>query len=315
MNRCQSCWNVISGPTRVAGYCDACTNRLFFVCDGCHHYKRVGFDTQTLDGHRLCEVCFAQVYPLTTWAPACVSANGPIEETGSNRCYGIELETSFSKNHRMLRGHTVFGAKYDGSVQGMEFDSPILYGSAGLKYVRDFCKLAKKLKFRVDSDCGYHLHLDMRTTSTDQRKAIIYAYFNSYRCWATLVDSYRAYDCRWCQCPSIRSDYLFRLNPDQFREWRENASRYEFINIRALDRHQTIEIRGYQGTLNPVEICNWIKAHLRFVDSVENCSQDTLDGYFKSGDSKRWASLKKLIGPELARYYGRKRNEVANAIC
>jgi hypothetical protein len=188
----------------------------------------------------------------------------------------------------------------------MEFVSPILSGDRGFDEVKAFCKSAKELGFTVDGDCGFHLHLDMRPTSTNQRKSIAYAYRLTYPIWASLVNQYRAHDCNFCRGPEYTAADLARAS--NFTAWCERRSRYEFINLAAYYKHQTFEVRGYQGTLNPVEICNWIEAHLCFVAAVKNTSLPSLLASLTG-----WLALKKILGPDLARYYGRKRNEVTYA--
>lgn len=263
-------------------YCPNCARSQLHTCPSCLRLLYRG---------DLCSQCRPR--EAATWHPAPVAC-------GSGRCFGIELETSSCNGYRSLRGQTCFGAKHDSSISGMEFVSPVLCGDRGLTEVTTFCKNAKDLGFTVDGDCGYHLHIDMRETSTDQRKAIAYAYRLTYPFWASFVNSFRANDCRYCKAPSYRGDELLR---DDFDYFCRCSDRYEFVNLAAYRTHKTFEIRGHQGTLNPVEILNWIEAHLRFVEAVENQTPDDLL-------MLNWKKLKKILGADLARYYGRKRAPV-----
>jgi hypothetical protein len=182
----------------------------------------------------------------------------------------------------------------------MEFVSPILSGDTGLDEVRAFCKSAKELGFEVNGDCGYHLHLDMRDTNISMRKSIAYAYRLTYPIWSSLVNQYRAHDCQYCCAPNYTAADIVQI--PGFLGWCECRNRYEFVNLAAYSRHRTFEIRGYQGTLNPVEIINWIDAHLRFVAFVKDKPLTELLVLLTS-----WKAFKKILGPDLARYYGRKK--------
>jgi hypothetical protein len=229
------------------------------------------------------------------------------ESVGSIRCYGIELETDKSPKYRTLRENTIFGAKYDGSINGMEFVSPILQGDAGFQAVKDFCQKAKRLGFQVNSDCGYHVHIDMRDTTESQRRIVAYAQTRSYPVWAGLVPEFRARDCNYCHAPRYEaSDILACLD---FDGWLEHSDRYSFFNFRAFHRHNTYEVRGYQGTLNPVEICAWASAHLRFTDAMLNKSAADVDLLFACNEKRAWSNVCKIIGPNLARYFGRLRSK------
>jgi hypothetical protein len=132
-----------------------------------------------------------------------------------------------------------------------------------------------------------------------QRKSIAYAYRLTYPIWASLVNQYRAHDCRYCCAPNYSAADIVGTN--NFISWCEYRNRYEFINLTAYSKHKTFEIRGHQGTLNPVEVINWIEAHLRFVEFIKD------KPYTELATLTSWKDLKKILGPDLARYYGRKR--------
>lgn len=275
-------------PCRGLYYCLSCANTLLQPCPRCSETV-----DRTLMQSGLCSRC--RPSEVATWHPTPVAS-----DTG--RCFGVEFETSHCDGYRSLRGHTCFGAKYDGSISGMEFDSPILQGDRGLNEIRAFCKCAKELGFTVNGDCGLHIHIDMRDTMISQRKSIAYAYRLTYPIWASLVNQYRAHDCRYCCAPNYSAADIVGAN--SFTSWCEYRNRYEFINLTAYSKHKTFEIRGHQGTLNPVEVINWIEAHLRFVEFVKGRPLTELLTLLTS-----WKDLKKILGPDLARYYGRKRIE------
>jgi len=257
------------------------------------------------DDNRYCQRCYRHTLTWEANNPGFRNTAGS-EVTGSNRCYGIELETSYSPKYRTLRNATVFGAKFDGSISGMEFISPILQGDSGLQEIEAFCAHARRLGFNVDGDCGYHVHIDLRDTNSDQRSNIAYAYRLTYEVWASLVNEYRANDCNYCRAPEYSASDL-PVNGYDFDYWAEYSSRYSFINFASYRRHQTFEIRGYQGTLDARKIIAWVKAHVRFVDFVKDKTREEIYLLFGDTDNRTWANLRRVMGADLARHYGRKR--------
>ncbi len=299
--RCSSCGvecgEGVRDPWGRPSLCNACFNLYYAYCAECgraceRHIRYYQNDA----GEQLCSQCWAQTQ---TWRPTVVPTSGPSTRVGSPRCFGLELETSACPQFTQLRGRTVFGAKQDCSVDGMEFDSPILQGNRGLDHVRQFCRFAQEMGFQVDSKCGFHIHLDMRHTTKKQRRAIIYAYRQTYKIWESMVAVERRGK-HWCQAPDYSlADVLEGTNIDDFCS---EGDRYEFVNLFAYECHSTFEIRGYQGTLNAPVICNWIKAHLRFVDAVQDKSFEELDEMF--GKPRRaFRSIRRILGAALSRFY------------
>jgi len=57
-----------------------------------------------------------------------------------------------------------------------------------------------------------------------------------------------------------------------------NWDRYHWLNLDSIDKHGTIEIRLHSSTLDANKVCNWVKAHLRFVDWVVDGGMSTACG-------------------------------------
>ena len=156
--------------------CQTCFNRNYFLCPDC---GRVAYRDDVANN----ESCYDCYIRDRFWGPTNVIPAKTFKRTKTPRCFGLELETSDCEAYRNLRGKTCFGVKEDGSIDGLEFFSPILAGDQGLAEVRKFCRLAKKHHFRVNEDCGYHLHIDMRGTTVTERKRIAYAYRLTFNLW------------------------------------------------------------------------------------------------------------------------------------
>jgi|WetSurMetagenome_2_1015567.scaffolds.fasta_scaffold01858_22 hypothetical protein len=288
--------------------CQACFNRRFFYCEDC---GAIGYQGDS-PGNHYCADCYDR---LSRWHPVSVSHVTSTKKTATGRKFGIELETSSCPQHIMLRGKTCFGSKYDGSINGMEFVSPVLRGDRGLAEVRKFCRLAKRYNFQIDNTCGFHLHVDMTDLTETQRKSVAYAYRLTLTLWQHLVHRNR-WSNQFCHRPDYAPEDI--LTARNFRDFEDWQSRYHFINLRAYHEHHTYEMRGYQGTLNAVEICNWVKVHLRFVEFVKDKTPDELRLLFGVNLRKSKKNMRKIFGVRLSNYYSKlwrenaRRAEVAN---
>ena len=278
-------------------YCQRCFSSRYFLCADCGNVASRD-DTQRNDrGQPICYDCWSAI---SRWRETEFhsSANTFIK-THSERCFGVELETADCPNHIRLRGHTCFGAKEDGSISGLEFISPILQGDKGLAEIRKFCRLAHQNHFEVDDECGFHVHIDLRESTSLQRRHLAYAYRLTIELWQKLVDPDRLRNC-FCRPPDYEAETV--LNAASFDTFARHLTRYEFINWRAWGSHKTVEIRGYQGTLRGPEICNWIVAHLRFVDFVKDKTFARIRNMFRD-ERRAKRTMRQILGPRLARYY------------
>jgi hypothetical protein len=256
--------------------------------------------------YRACDTCWNHT---STWAEnECFSPpHVSYDIIGSRRRFGVELETSRCPNYRTIHNNTIFGAKYDGSISGMEFVSPVLYGDEGLQEVIKICAIGRKLGWQTNSDCGLHIHCDMTGEGTDTCKRVAYAYTLTYPMWQTFVTQYRAYDCRYCESLNLLLEEI--EDSDNWSLQCRNMSRYYGINFASLYRHGTYEIRLHQGSLNGRSISAWIRLHLRFIDAVRELSSYTqIKEVFGHTLDSNWVALKKILNDSyLSRYYGRRK--------
>ena len=188
-------------------------------------------------------------------------------EIGSDRCYGLELETDKCEGYRVLRSVSVWGAKNDCTVLAKEFYSEILSGDAGLKAIQDWGKLADDNDWCANNHAGYHMHLDVREESDNSKYAIAYAYRRTQEVWLSFVENRRhsggyCHSIQW----SCRDIDLAVDSGSSYYHFASRGTRYNWCNIAAICEHTTIEIRLHEGTCDSVEIINWVKAHVRFAD-------------------------------------------------
>ena len=67
---------------------------------------------------------------------------------------------------------------------------------------------------------------------------------------------------------------------ERFADFARNPDRYQWFNVRSYVKHSTFEIRLHSGTINTTKVCNWIVAHLRFVEAIVRLSREEVTHLF-----------------------------------
>ena len=300
----------IADIRNVRGYrvCGQCYQTRSFLCHACRE-RCFDFDRGSEDSN-MCYNCESRLF---CWDAKPMTFNGKIKEIKSTRRFGVELETAECPGHTKLNGKTSYGSKYDGSISGMEFVSPILQGDQGLWATRGLCTRAKHMGFRVDDDCGYHLHLDVTNNTDLQIRHIASAYAYTHRFWCQLVKSYRAYDCNYCHPLTWTGDRM--ATEYHFREFCRDQNRYCWMNLQSFVRHGTIEIRLHEGTLDSKRICNWIKAHVRFADFVQDMKFHEIRNMFNVPERQMWRAVTNTWNDAGLKRYFRKVASLTSETC
>ncbi len=302
-------------------WCESCVNNNAFHCDDCGNTVCDDIRTDTAGGDSICQCCYEDSYfscedcgevyhcdDMATGDDGCCCSDcqpdgenfspgiwrnrsGCITETGSARCYGIELETDHCGGYEDLNGSTPWGAKYDATCSGKEFYSAILSGDEGLDAVREWAEVAKRNHWGVDTCCGYHLHLNMRGESEDSLYAIAYAYRATQEVWAGFVDKHRANSSYSHRCTWDCADVPAHANGYDFCRWAYKDDRYTWFNTDAYSKFTTFEIRSHEGTCDGDAVINWVKAHTRFADWASSKGLDGVREALYGLDDKAMAEL------------------------
>ena len=168
---------------------------------------------------------------------------------------------------------------YDGSVgNGAEVVSPILNSKRSNEAVK-VTKVLKSAGARVDTATGYHVHIGSRIFGSNGALArFTLNYYAIHHAIGALVAPSR-----------LNNRYCAVLNREQAERQAEyldngggasyNGNRYTSLNLDALERHGTIEIRLHQGTLNGVKAVAWAK----FIEALILESNNGVD--FTSSDT------------------------------
>ena len=240
-------------------FCETCYYEAFTSCESC--YCEISVDECICRGDgTYCQNC----------APAqCEEFDSgddidseTFTRTLSARRFGVELETSCCDCDGDDIEALQWGCQHDGSISGMEFVSPILQGDDGLASIEDVCEALRHCE--VDHKCGFHLHIDIRDLSPEERRKVAMAYCLTYRAWSAFVSDSRRRNAYCTSHPSSWIDSLY-ISWQAFRS-NLRGGRYWWTNWSSP--HGTVEIRLHSGTIDGAKVTNWAIAHCRFVDRV-----------------------------------------------
>ena len=279
--------------------CDNCFEAMYCECSSCG--CAVPLDGYLgWEGDPYCEGCYgrADTWKTQPWnAPAVPT----FDKVGSERSFGVELETSECDGWRSLHGKTDWGCVYECSTPGREFVSPILQGDMGFDAIEVMCDYADDSSWETDSSCGLHVHIDARDLSSEELLQVAYAYRKTYPLWKRFVARRRC-DNSMCGNPQYELSDIKAV--EHFEDFAEARDRFEFVNWRAYLCHGSIEIRIYQGSLDACEICNWVSIHARFIDAVKGMTYDEIDDAFGCQARTNWKGLVNHTGePRLLTYW------------
>lgn len=289
-------------PESGACLCESCYDTLYVRCENCGeeisrdnaHHNRNGY---------FCDGCYDDADAM--WKSNRMPACERYDELRSVRTYGVELETANCDGHADLQGRTHFGCKYDGSISGKEFVSPILRGDDGLDEIRSFCRAAGRRDWAVDRKCGYHLHLGVGSESPESLRSIALAYWYTENAWQSFVPASRRGN-DYCEPITWDGGDLSRLDTCYaWTNFAEHQNRYRWFNVASYSEHGTFEIRLHTGTLCGEKVVNWVKAHARFVDWAATKTPAEIRAHF-SGRTKdeKFAALAEIWDDEnLTEYY------------
>lgn len=146
----------------------------------------------------------------------------------------------------------------DGSIKGL----PLNYMSKEVRvlttvtnYKKDLsaiCEALARMNALVNDSCGLHVHLDMRNISPDIVKSRFINLVKSQKYLQGMVKEDRRLN-QFCK-PTRHLD-----------PYQRSSTRYHAINSEALNKYNTLEIRMHHGSIDAIEITNWIKLLLTIV--------------------------------------------------
>ena len=285
-------------------YCDNCWTDRYTICSDCGNVVDSD-DVCGRDGYATCADCIRSYgeWNVSGWK----DKSGCIDRIGSSRCFGVEVETNECDNYADLYDDSAWGCKNDCSVYGKEFVSDILHGDAGLDEVTRLMDFADDNGWAVGDNCGLHIHLDARNESDEQLVCAAQAYISTYSVWSRFVDYDRVGN-RYCDKNSADINEF-----DDYRDFSQFAGcqgRFEYCNFAAYNEHNTFEIRLHHATLDGRAICNWIRAHVCFMDWATCNGKAAIRELVKLDTNGKFALIARIWTDagcaDLVDYYGEK---------
>jgi hypothetical protein len=114
-------------------------------------------------------------------------------------------------------------------------------------------EVLKDLGHSADTRCGAHVHFDMRNRDI---KLVYENLFKTQRFLRKLIKKTRKFNARFCKMNKAET----------FDKQLSLGDRYYALNVQSYSKHKTLEVRMFQGTLNPDELIPWIKLLLKVVN-------------------------------------------------
>lgn len=299
MQRCAECTRMhtsrnllhVTLPNRVGSsrLCNECYEAKYFNCR-CGHTVNLS-ETIQFRKRRYCRAChdkkFIQAIDTVT-----------TRYNKSKRMVGFEIEYFVpSRNRDKARDATApYGrTKGDGSILpedgcwGQEFASKITCGDSTIRTVRQVCTALRRLGGKVNDSCGLHIHLDVFDDSKEQRNNIIVYWQAFEHVFFALVSASRRTN---TYCRPSRGEDMHYLEND----------RYRALNIAALSKFGTFEVRLHQGTLDREKIEYWIRLLLRFFDTFSHiaATSERIRGLNAMSQRHRMILLMRALGMKLS---------------
>lgn len=195
---------------------------------------------------------------------------------------GIPVNTSCD-THSVVRD--AWKVVYDSSISsnygwdGCELVSP---PSTDFEQIKTVCEIMKKVRAKVNSSCGFHVHHEIKEL---KRKQImrIYNFYNKYEKYINYFHKASRDDNRYSQsiyeiidrvnsCET-KSELLSRI-AGRGRGGYYNNVRYYKINLRSFIYYGTIEFRHHGGTVKFDDIYSWVNFTHKIIERALEIGHD-----------------------------------------
>ena len=258
----------------------------------------------------------------------CGDYNSPIEMDERDYCdtHGDPVwAPTFAGKH--------WTVEYDGTINyreghiAAEFASPVLKGEEGLEAVLEMVAFLKRIGARVNSGCGFHVHVGIEsilgespdfdtTISFVERVTAMTSDYTTALYASTGVDREST---GWCRRLSpyekdaikgiskIRGRKRERDDNKSYRFREGSSERYRALNLgrvfgwnRNVNGSSTVEFRAFAGTLNPTKILGHIASSLGLCSRAKHSRSARWDSRVEIG--KRGGAGYKAVKGLLERF-------------
>ena len=273
--------------------CMTCS-RLVLLCFKC--YSVCDRDSLSVDGNILCEICSEYtvrlIYqdPARTVRPTPFNSRGGFSKIKSKRHAGVEIECihdwgrlSIPDGWRIVSDTSIsdedLGAEY-------VMTRP-LNGNRLLEKVEELTGFIDNTGGYVDKSCGLHVHINGLDMELEQMKNCL-AIGKSMETWIyDMLPADRKYsryskplpdfDVKELMNVSTYNEFVrfwyHNLSNTEISTGKYNESRYRGFNVHSRFINGTIEFRHHHGTLDFINIEQWINLCMAVVDTSFNLSK------------------------------------------
>lgn len=151
----------------------------------------------------------------------------------------------------------------------LEIVSPKLLGATGFQRMKTVLESWAEVGAKVNKSCGFHVHLDAYSWRSDSiiRLMKVWAKIEQPILYALVPVSRRNQNF----CRQITPDWILNC-ANMFRRTARPSigSRYYSLNLAALARHGTIEVRLHGGTSEFMKAASWVLMNQKLFEAVLN---------------------------------------------
>jgi hypothetical protein len=242
-----------------------------------------------------------------------------------NNCYGVGRINDGWSGTRSCYSCLGTGKRETRTFKSCEIVSPILSGDAGLKEVEKVCKLLKANGVKVNSTCGLHVHVNSKDKTKEKILNVFnrYSRFETHiDKW--MKASRRKNKNRYCFSTNGKDVYsdislddivdldnekqqdivkkvtsLYNVlvkkrvsNPEDKKIQKNlvdcyfNIDRHCKINLSSYYDHGTVEFRHHHGSIDHMEITNWIRFCVEFFEASTSNKLGVSDTLYTGISSK-----------------------------
>lgn len=251
--------------------CDNCDSVGTIPCSNCDGTGEVCLSDNSGNDYELtCAECSGDGYYECSDCDG-VSSDGPTIDS-------IRDDLTYEFNQAKVNYVSIV---HDGSLSSGGLEVRLLLNiDRGFEPLLKVCRILNDAGASVDQSCGLHVHLDYRSFNDDR----------------ILLKN------QWSQYLKL----LTRLQPESRREnnyCKARASlsdRYSAVNLSALEKHNTVEVRCHTGSTNYEKIRNWIELLVLIKNKIESDIKEDNYSIMHATDYVNATDFETLISPVAA---------------
>lgn len=244
--------------------CPSCCERGAVLCPTCDGWNHRDIMRNGPNGHPICSQCL-------TSAPV---ADAGFTMNPFKRKVGVEFEF-IAVRSGYARKLSQFGeVKGDGSLRTtpgkggecMELATQASRGDATFLMLDKIGLIFKEHGCYANKSCGLHVHFDMTGMEPVQLQRIRHWWIVYEPVFFAMVLPRRR-----------KNQYCYSMRHAGFDQVMDGrTARYGALNVQAMARHNTYEVRLHHGTCNPKLVKRWIFLLLTFIEQAKDMDTATM---------------------------------------